>query len=717
MPRVRATNQTPVDPASSTQPAATPQDAGASASVPTDIGPPSAQLSGLAIRAPRAARASRASRASAPASSSANVRDVSALLFTPASVSGGPDPFEVLNRASSRLQLFNHLVTNVAPRDSADAKSLEARLRSGASAIESARQGLQALSELKIQRRMAPPDIEAHENRLVSSLAQAAAMNYVSCERRIDQKLTQELGSVLTESGDFARFDIQAIRLQQPESWHALRAHLLDAIAALEEVFRRIKSPMTNRAPCDSLKAQLPIIRMTMESCHTRMQAVRGVLYEIYSIRLSDQASGCRMPQVLDRLRALKEVDRCMEAKVGRALTELTKMHIERFLSTEHSLTPEMLAMHKNVLVEYAEMRGRAATQLCMDAAALIEEGGHARDQLWPTMLDLAQALADQRQAILDMCEFAVQDRQLIGAAAASPGQVPASVTPSVSITTAGKSSRSRKVRIHMPDASSSAAVPARRVMDARSSVQKQVDEILRGTPLESLPVAELGGDFIALAKRLRKDTTDVERLIGDSRHDAATAFDFARTSMQGWFGSSERLLQLKSKLRAGDERIAQLDTRLHLLHRIEHDFERREADALKTDPQPRAPHLERLLAMNGLARITAPNRLPSEGDRGDRGRLFEVRIDHTPQSNGDIPAPWFVHVHSEKPVTPAGLRALHYKDLTAVHLKTAREVNLGPRWEEMMRALGNTEAKVHRATIGSKLLGQLWAAGAGGQQ
>lgn len=53
----------------------------------------------------------------------------------------------------------------------------------------------------------------------------------------------------------------------------------------------------------------------------------------------------------------------------------------------------------------------------------------------------------------------------------------------------------------------------------------------------------------------------------------------------------------------------------------------------------------------------------------------------------------------------PARLRALHYKDLAAVHLKTAREVNLGARWEEMMRALGNTEAKVHRATIGSSCL------------
>ncbi|PUE89923.1 hypothetical protein C7T87_24720, partial [Xanthomonas hortorum pv. hederae] len=68
---------------------------------------------------------------------------------------------------------------------------LEARLRSGASAIASARQGLQALSELEIQRRMSCSDIEAHEDRLVSSLGQAAAMNYLSCQRMIDHKLTR----------------------------------------------------------------------------------------------------------------------------------------------------------------------------------------------------------------------------------------------------------------------------------------------------------------------------------------------------------------------------------------------------------------------------------------------------------------------------------------------------------------------------------------------
>ncbi|KGE50248.1 outer protein P, partial [Xanthomonas axonopodis pv. vasculorum] len=118
-----------------------------------------------------------------------------------------------------------------------------------------------------------------------------------------------------------------------------------------------------------------------------------------------------------------------------------------------------------------------------------------------------------------------VQDRQLIGAPAASPEQAPASITPSVPTTTAGKSSRSRKGRTRTPGASSSAEVPAQRVIDERSATQKQADEILKNMRLESLPVAELGGDFIALAKRLGKDTTDVERLIDDSRHDAATAF------------------------------------------------------------------------------------------------------------------------------------------------------------------------------------------------
>ncbi|AOS03449.1 outer protein P [Xanthomonas oryzae pv. oryzae] len=713
MPKIESTKQAPPDPAQLVQTAPTPSGSASVASTSADSAVPSAQLGGLSIR-PRLL--GRASTANPSAASSSNAKNVRAALFAAQSVSQGPDPAEVLVKASSRLKRFNDLAQKVVPTEPSDIKALEARLRSGTSALESARQAFQALAELNIKKRIPVDNIEEHENFLVPQFAIAASLHFGACQKMIDQKMATELGHVPTQRVEMVTLSVDATRLQQPESWLALRAHILNSLAALEEVCQRIRSPMTGQGPRDSLKANLPVVRAMIASCHERMQTVRGMLVEIYSRRLSDQATDCGLLQVLDRLRELEEIDSLNHAAVGEALNHVIQVHIERLSSTEHSLTPEALALCKRLLVEYAEVRGRAGMQLCVDAAALIEQGEHARDHLWPTMLHLAQALADQRQAILDMCEFAVQDRQLIGTAAASPEQAPASITPSVPTTTAGKSSRSRKARMRTSDASSSAA-PAQRVIDERNAAQKQADEILKSTRLESLPVAELGGDFIALAKRLGKDTTDIERLIGDSRRDAATAFDFARTSMQDWFGSSERLLQLKSKLRAGDPRIAQLDTRLRLLQRIEQEFERREADALKTDPQPRAPHLQRLLAMHALARVTAPNRLPSEDDRGDRGRLFEVRIDHTPQSNGDIPAPWFVHVHTEKPVTSTGLRALHYKDLAAVHLKTAREVNLGARWEEMMRALGNTEAKVHRATIGSKLMGQLWAAGAGGQQ
>ncbi|WP_372359519.1 type III secretion system effector XopP [Xanthomonas axonopodis] len=714
MPKIESTKQAPPDPAQLIQTAPTPSGSGSAASSSAASAAPSAQLGGLSIR-PR--RLGRASRANLPAASSTNAQDVMAALFAAAPVPQGPDPFEVLSKASSRLKRFNDLAQK---RDApADIRALEARLESGKSAIESARQALQALAELNIQKRMPVDNVEEHENFLVPHFAVAASLHYGACEKMIDQKMATEFGHVNTQRVEMVVLSADAMRLQQPGPWLALRGHLLNALAAMEEVCQRIRSPMTGQGPRDSLKDHLPVVRAMMGSCHERMQTVRGMLVEIHSRRLADEASECGLPQVLDGLRELEEIDSLHHAEVGEALKHVIQVHVERFSSTEHSLTPEGLARCKKVLVEYAEIRGRAGMQLCVDAAALIEAGEHARDHLWPTMLDLAQALADQRQAIVDMCEFAVQDRQLIGTAAASPGQAPASTTSSVptTTTTAGKSSRSRKARVRTPDASSSAAAPARRVMDERSAAQKQADEILKGTRLESLPVAELGGDFIALAKRLGKDTTDVERLIGDSRYDAATAFDSTRITMQGWFGSSERVLQLKGKLRAGDARIDHLDTRLRLLQRIEHDFKRREADALKTDPQPRAPHLERLLAMNGLARVTAPNRLRSEDDIGDRGSLFEVRIEHTPQSNGNIPRPWFVHVHAKKPVTPDALRALDYKDLAAVHLKTEREVNLGARWEEMMRALGNTEAKVHRATIGSKLLGQLWALGSGGQQ
>lgn len=138
----------PPDPAQLVQTAPTPSGSASVASTSADSAVPSAQLGGLSIR-PRLL--GRASTANPSAASSSNAKNVRAALFAAQSVSQGPDPAEVLVKASSRLKRFNDLAQKVVPTEPSDIKALEARLRSGTSALESARQAFQALAELNIK--------------------------------------------------------------------------------------------------------------------------------------------------------------------------------------------------------------------------------------------------------------------------------------------------------------------------------------------------------------------------------------------------------------------------------------------------------------------------------------------------------------------------------------------------------------------------------------
>ncbi|PPV05214.1 outer protein P, partial [Xanthomonas bromi] len=237
--------------------------------------------------------------------------------------------------------------------------------------LVSARQGLNALAELKIQRRLTLQSIDDCENFLVSQIAQTASLQYASCETMIRQKLATELGYVITQRAEMVVLPPDAIRLQQPQSWLTLRTHLLDVIEVMEDVCQRIKVPMSGKEPRDSLKDKLQVLRGIVASCHEKMQTVRGILVEIHSVRLADQAEDCGLHQVLDQLKELEEIDNLNKFEVGEALRRVTQVNVERYLSTEHSVTPEMLAICKNVLFEYAEIRGRAGIQLCVDAAAL----------------------------------------------------------------------------------------------------------------------------------------------------------------------------------------------------------------------------------------------------------------------------------------------------------------------------------------------------------
>ncbi|MFC0126764.1 hypothetical protein [Ralstonia solanacearum] len=140
----------------------------------------------------------------------------------------------------------------------------------------------------------------------------------------------------------------------------------------------------------------------------------------------------------------------------------------------------------------------------------------------------------------------------------------------------------------------------------------------------------------------------------------------------------------------------------------------------LKRDMHPRSNHLIRLLEAGQIRCVEAPGRLPPEEGNDKVGTLLEIGIQFKPLSNRRRAAPWFVPVHTDKPVTAQALPTMAFTEFTAVHLKTAKEKKRGAHWEAAMRALGYTDAKVHRAAIGPELLSTLFGLAqktAGGQR
>ncbi|CCF96082.1 Putative type III effector (HLK1)(fragment) [Ralstonia solanacearum K60] len=112
----------------------------------------------------------------------------------------------------------------------------------------------------------------------------------------------------------------------------------------------------------------------------------------------------------------------------------------------------------------------------------------------------------------------------------------------------------------------------------------------------------------------------------------------------------------------------------------------------LKRDMHPRSNHLIRLLEAGQIRCVEAPGRLPPEEGNDKVGTLFEIGIQFKPLSNRRRAAPWFVPVHTDKPVTAQALPTMAFTEFTAVHLKTAKEKKRGG-------ALGGGDARagLHR--------------------
>lgn len=577
-------------------------------------------------------------------------------------------------------------------------------------AITSAKQGLDAFAYLNARGGLIKKKAWELESQLLTLLGRAATVGYTACDELVEEKWKRDMRapSALTHRymPKVQVITPEAIARQQPEEWRGYLQKIDKYRATMEEFVNSAKASGTDKKTRDHLQPILPVLKTNLGCCHQSTQAIRSLLIEIYMLQLErqvDSAETSGMHEFKPRMDELREAQRYLGDAVHEAAEVLNHAIWNHCISLAigAEVTPQVLERHMAVMEDYAEHHGRIGSRLCLDVAAFIEDD---KDEgTWRTMLDLAQALTEYRQCLLDLCRAASGGgRPALPQPATALEEQPAPSAPEP----ARKSRKSRGKRATAgPSAMpASPAAPG----DTRTLAQRQADTLLKSVALEPAMVNALGADFIQIAKRLGKDTGNVEKMLRDADQDAASGFDFVRASVRGWFGSSEQLRQAKARLPADDPRIGPLNERLQVLELIEQRVRTREVDALKCDTQPRSVHLARLLAMNEIAQVDDPIRLPSEADSGDRGTLFEVRIEHKPLSDGQRPAPWFVHLHTAAPVPANALASLNYKAFAAVHLKTAKEKNLGKRWETLMRALGNTDAKVHRATIGSDVLSPL---------
>ena len=207
----------------------------------------------------------------------------------------------------------------------------------------------------------------------------------------------------------------------------------------------------------------------------------------------------------------------------------------------------------------------------------------------------------------------------------------------------------------------------------------------------------------------------------GESRiADPTEVANAARKLVRSRFGRMEPLNNLLEQLRMQldqhpsdnklQETISQVEHCRQALSLLSQRIRNDESDALKCHATPTASHLQRLLRMQEIASVSQLKKLNSVGDEGDRGTLFEMKIQPKPLVNGDAVPPLYLHLHTPELVIAEECRAMSFEAFTAVHVKNEVQRGLGRRWEELQKAFGRADMKVHRGEVDESLLRDLLA-------
>lgn len=530
----------------------------------------------------------------------------------------------------------------------------------------------------------------------------------------------------------------EALKLERPQSRHASaqresvsgpaflrqQASLDDMAAifdelkgyrdALDDYMRLCQAPSTPSATRVSMEAILPVVLSSRAVQNEAVRLASAVVIADSSGRLIRLAKQVTWPEFQQRVGELKVA----ASHGGEALSDaIGYLDVAADVGARHAggaltqhLTPEKLAEYKAMAAAYGEGLHRVGVRLCLDAAARLEMDDTS--DLWRAMLDVAHGISAYRTSLQALCDSVSTGKAPSRARSKTKGQAasPAQEPSSARLAEASGASRKPRGKGNRSAGSTSAAGKASAARDMRTGAQKHADTLLNGFPVDLKTARQLNGDIDQIAAALDQDVCEIEAARKNPRYTAVQAADAIRELARKWFGEAERLSEAQTPLPCTDARSGQLADRLQALELIHQRLDIQEADEIKRDALPWDQHLERLLQRGEIEHVSAPIRLPSEGDIGHQGTLFEMRIQPKPCSNEEQVAPWFLHLHTSELVSAEGLHTLESDKFKAVHMKTSQEKNLGRTWEMLMRARGWFDAKVHRAPIGHALRDELFA-------
>jgi hypothetical protein len=361
----------------------------------------------------------------------------------------------------------------------------------------------------------------------------------------------------------------------------------------------------------------------------------------------------------------------------------------------------ELAQLHGEIRGVLEQLESGAGHFVAAAAEEWTPEGdGPAR---WLHVSEYAHALADFAGPYLAIVQENIRRHGAANASAAAepaPVQAQAAVQPAEASGSGRKAGRSRR-RSNAARAGSQPATPAApSAAELRTAALGKADRVLQKHPaLTTRAVADAHGDprILAPVAETRENRQDPIRLASDMRSAVQTRFGkiadlrAARSGMDSLEGSPDADVR---------SRIAQLDDRIQALRQVSAGIRDIELEALKQHPLPDGDHVQRLLALGGIQSVGAPVRLPSDGDVGARGTLFELRIQAQPLADGTPAKPLFLHVHTRQLASAEECVALQFGALAAVHVKTAAQRRMGGKWASVQQSLDQLRVRVHRGAV-----------------